>query len=173
MQTRWDLSYLYSGFDDPAFTSDLNALKSSIEEARTALASADDDRAFIKAFITENEAISCLTEKLFSYCELTLSADASNAQAEKYLDQVMLLSNDISLLSSSVVRRLGNMQNLEEILASLPEAAPCAFALREMAEEARHPIPEAIEPWILKMQLSGGGAFSMLRNKLDATHLVE
>ena len=66
MQTRWDLSYLYSGFDDPAFTSDLNALKSSIEEARTALASADDDRAFIKAFITENEAISCLTEKLFS-----------------------------------------------------------------------------------------------------------
>lgn len=173
MQTRWDLSYLYSGFDDPAFTSDLNALKSSIEEARTALASADDDRAFIKAFIAENEAISCLTEKLFSYCELTLSADASNAQAEKYLDQVMLLSNDISLLSSSVVRRLGNMQNLEEILASLPEAAPCAFALREMAEEARHSIPEAIEPWILKMQLSGGGAFSMLRNKLDATHLVE
>ena len=173
MQTCWDLSYLYTGFDDPAFAADLEALKSGIASARTALEAAKDDKEFLKAFIAENEAISTLMDKLFSYCELTLSADASNAQAEKYLDQVVLLSNDMSLLSSSVVRRLGSMNNLDQTIASLPEAGPCAFALREMADQAHHSIPEAIEPWILKMQLSGGGAFSMLRNKLDATHLVE
>lgn len=173
MQTCWDLSYLYTGFDDPAFAADLEALKSGIASARTALEAVKDDKEFLKAFIAENEAISTLMDKLFSYCELTLSADASNAQAEKYLDQVVLLSNDMSLLSSSVIRRLGSMNNLDQTIASLPEAGPCAFALREMADQAHHSIPEAIEPWILKMQLSGGSAFSMLRNKLDATHLVE
>ena len=38
------------------------------------------------------------------------------------------------------------------------------------AENAHHTIPEAVEPWILEMSLSGGSAFSQLRDKLDSTH---
>lgn len=45
-----------------------------------------------------------------------------------------------------------------------------AFYLRESAENAHHTIPEAVEPWILEMSLSGGSAFSQLRDKLDSTH---
>ena len=47
-----------------------------------------------------------------------------------------------------------------------------SFALHEMKEKAQHLIPEAIEPWILEMQLSSGNAFSQLRDKLDSTMLV-
>ncbi len=173
MQTTWDLTYLYTGFDDPAFRTDLESLKTFLDRAGADLEAAADDAAYLRTFASRSEELSRLMEKLFTYCELTLSADASNAEAEKYLDQIMLLSNDASLLHSAVERRLGSMEHLDDLLASLPELQPCAFALREMADHARHSIPEAIEPWILKMQLSGGGAFSMLRNKLDATHLVE
>ena len=47
-----------------------------------------------------------------------------------------------------------------------------AFALREMQEQTRHLVPQAVEPWFLKLQLSGGNAFSQLRDKLDSTHTV-
>ena len=173
MQTEWNLSYIYSGFDDPAFASDLENLKNLIRQTESDLKNATSDADYLTLFVSRHETVSCLMEKLYSYCELTLSADASNTEAEMNLDQVMLIANDLSLLSSSVTRRLGSMEHLEEVIASTPALHPCAFALREMASQAHHAIPEAIEPWILKMQLSGGNAFAMLRNKLDATHLVD
>ena len=42
-----------------------------------------------------------------------------------------------------------------------------------MAENAKHQLPEALEKPVMKMQLSGGQAFSQLRDKLDATLTVD
>ena len=91
MQTEWNLSYLYSGFDDPAFASDLENLKSLIRQTETDLKNATSDADYLTLFVSRHETVSCLMEKLYSYCELTLSADASNTEAEMNLDQVMHL----------------------------------------------------------------------------------
>ena len=88
------------------------------------------------------------------------------------LDKLMVLSNDVSLTESAVTRYVGSIENLDEVIAFSPDLTKVGFALRWDAHSFKHSIPETIEPWILKMQLSGGSAFSQLRDKLDATHLV-
>ena len=42
-----------------------------------------------------------------------------------------------------------------------------------MQDSAKHLLPPAAEPWMLEMQLSGGNAFSQLRDKLDSTLSVD
>ena len=64
-------------------------------------------------------------------------------------------------------------ENLDAIIDADDELKARAFALREAAEDAKHQLPEALEKPVLKMQLSGGVAFSQLRDKLDATLLVD
>ena len=167
----WDLSFLYKGFDDPQLQADIAAIPGMLDELRGILASDADDKSKIEKLMDAQEALSARMDRL-SYIFLVLSVDATNATAAQYDDRLSLLFNDVRLVSSAVSRYIGNLPNLEELIASSEKLQAVAFALREEVDRARHTLPEAIEPWILQMQLSGGGAFSQLRDKLDSTHLV-
>ena len=167
----WDLSFLYKGFDDPQLQADIAAIPGMLDELRGILASDADDQSKIEKLMDAQEALSARMDRL-SYIFLVLSVDATNATAAQYDDRLSLLFNDVRLVSSAVSRYIGNLPNLEELIASSEKLQAVAFALREEVDHARHTLPEAIEPWILQMQLSGGGAFSQLRDKLDSTHMV-
>ena len=91
--------------------------------------------------------------------------DASNADATKYLNVLDVIFNDSRIVSSAITRYIGSLPNLEDLIAASPKLQKVAFYLRESAENAHHTIPEAVAP-----SLSGGSAFSQLRDKLDSTH---
>ena len=167
----WDLSFLYTGFDDPKLQEDLKAIPEALEAMRNLLAADMGDREKLEKLMDAQEALSARLDRL-SYIFLVLSVDATNATATQYSDKLSVLFNDVSMVSSAVSRYIGSQENLEELIASSEKLQAVAFALREEVEQARHTLPEAIEPWILQMRLSGGGAFSDLRDKLDSTHLV-
>ena len=172
MAWDWDLSYLYQSFDDPAFTADLARLpelKAAMEQAVHAELA---PREKLEGLVEADDALSAVLDRLSSFCQLTMSVDATNETAAQYLDKILLAYNDFSLLESAFIRYVGALNGLDEIIASSAKLGEVAFALRWMAHMSRHMMPEAIEPWMLKMQLSGGNAFSQLRDKLDGTHLV-
>ncbi|MBQ8159848.1 MAG: M3 family oligoendopeptidase [Clostridia bacterium] len=170
---RWDLSCLYDSFEDPRFQADLDHLPEVIGAGREALSEDLPDREKLEKLVTLSEDLSRLMEKLFSFCQMRLAVDATDTQAQRQLDKIIPFSNDAQMLSSALVRYAGNLENLEELIAASPLLSSVGFALREMKAEAAHALPEAIEPWMLKMSLSGGYAFSQLRDKLDSTHLVD
>lgn len=167
----WDLTFLYESFDDPRLQADIAAIPGMLEEQRAILGSDADDRTKLERLVDAQEALSVRMDRL-SYVFLTLSVDATNATAAKYEDRLNMLFNDVGLVSSAVTRYIGGLKNLEELIASSAKLQTVAFALCEEAESVKYTLPEAIEPWMLQMQLSGGGAFSQLRDKLDSTHLV-
>ena len=167
----WDLSFLYKGFDDPQLQADLAAIPGMLEEQRAILASDEDDKTKLERLMDAQEALSARMDRL-SYVFLVLSVDATNATAAQYDDRLSLMFNDVRLVGSAITRYIGGLANLEELIASSEKLQKVAFALREEADHVKHTLPEAIEPWMLQMQLSGGGAFSQLRDKLDSTHLV-
>ena len=173
MEHTWDLSFLYSSFEDEAFLTDVKKWPEMIAEQKALLAADIDDQTKLEQLFELDEAMSALVDRLYGYVSLTLAADAHNAAAAQYEDKLALISNDSRLVGSAITRYVGSLSNLEEILAASAKLQPIAFALREMAESARHTIPAEIEPWILQMSLSGGSAFSQLRDKLDSTHTVE
>ncbi len=173
MKNTWDLSFLYEGFEDEAFLADFAKHPEMIAEF-AALVEADlPDLEKLEKLVALNEQLSALADRLYGFIGLTLATDANNGVAQQYEDKMSVIGNKRGLAFSAFTRFVGGIDNLEEIIAASESLQKVAFALREMKESAKHVIPADIEPWMLEMKLSGGSAFSQLRDKLDSTHTVE
>ena len=174
MKTNWDLTVFYKDFDDPEFKDDLARLPKEIDAFTAAIAApAEDEVKKLVSLVHQEEALSNLFERLSLMIELTLSVDANNKAANAAMAPLMRAVMGSSLASNAFSRYLAPLENLDAIIDADDELKARAFALREAAEDAKHQLPEALEKPVLKMQLSGGEAFSQLRDKLDATLLVD
>lgn len=174
MKTNWDLTVFYKDFDDPEFKDDLARLPKEIDAFTAAIAApAEDEVKKLVSLVHQEEALSNLFERLSLMIGLTLSVDANNKAANAAMAPLMRAVMGSSLASNAFSRYLASLENLDAIIGADDELKARAFALREAAEEAKHQLPEALEKPVLKMQLSGGEAFSQLRDKLDATLLVD
>ena len=174
MKTNWDLTVFYKDFDDPEFKDDLARLPKEIDAFTAAIAvPAEDEVRKLVSLVHQEEALSNLFERLSMMIELTLSVDANNKAANAAMAPLMRAVMGSSLASNAFSRYLASLENLDAIIDADDELKARAFALREAAENAKHQLPEALEKPVLKMQLSGGEAFSQLRDKLDATLLVD
>ena len=174
MKTNWDLTVFYKDFDDPEFKDDLARLPKEIDAFTAAIAApAEDEVRKLVSLVHQEEALSCLFERLSMMIELNFAVDANNKLANAALAPLMRANMDSSLAANAFSRYLASLDNLDAIIDADDELKARAFALREAAEDAKHQLPEALEKPVLKMQLSGGEAFSHLRDKLDATLLVD
>lgn len=174
MKTNWDLTVFYKDFDDPEFKDDLARLPKEIDAFTAAIAApAEDEVRKLVSLVHQEEALSCLFERLSMMIELNFAVDANNKLANAALAPLMRAVMGSSLASNAFSRYLASLENLDAIIDADDELKARAFALREAAENAKHQLPEALEKPVLKMQLSGGEAFSHLRDKLDATLLVD
>jgi len=173
MKNTWDLSFLYNGFEDEAYLSDLAKWPEMIAEQKALLDSDIPTLEKLEKLMDASEAMSALVDRLYGFTSLTLATDASNGIAQLYEDKLAVIANDASLVDSAITRFVGSIDNLEELIAASEKLQAVAFALREMKQSAAHVIPAEIEPWMLQMRLSGGSAFSQLRDKLDSTHTVD
>ncbi len=171
MDWTWDLTVLYRDLDDPKIKEDFDALKNLCGQAAGLLQG--EPRQALENACGAMEEIHRLTSSLGSYAGLTLAADATNERAQQLMDQIMVFSVQLSLLSSALVRYIGGMDDLESIIASSEKLQQVGFFLRRSKEASRHLMDPAIEQWMLKMGLTGGEAFSSLRDKLDATLTVD
>ncbi len=168
----WDLSVLYDGFSDPRIESDIALCARLTDEANALLASGGDTLTVLRGALDLNERLSAATERLGSYANFVLSTDATDADAQKLMDRVEIMFVDIRLMASAFVRYLGKTDNLEALIAENEDLQAFDFSLRRDKEQAAHLMDEAIEKWMLRMSLTGGGAFSTLRDKLDGTLTV-
>ncbi len=173
MKNTWDLSFLYKGFEDEAFQADLKKWPEMIAEQKALLDADMDDLSKLVQLVEIDEAISTLARRLRSYTSNTMATQANHGVAQQYSDKLSLIGNQGRLVDSAFTRYVGSLTNLDEMIAQSEKLQKVAFALRQMAEEAKHSIPADIEPWMLEMSLSGGSAFSQLRGKLESNHTVE
>ena len=174
MQTNWDLSVFYKGFDDPAFSRDLKALSGLIAEANAAIrAETDDHAAKLRALIARLNALDSAVERLSLMIQLTLACDAEHEQANAAITPLMNADVAYRQMSWAFKRYVASIPNLDALIDTDETLRNNAFALRESAERMKHWLPEAIEGPVLRMQSSGGVMFSQLQGKLDATLLVD
>ena len=174
MQDRWDLGYLYAGFDDESFRGDLGSLKADGDALRALLSDESLTEAKkLEKLVLSTEKLSDKLSRLWLFVSCTLAVDATNAEANKADDQLSTIYTTLEPVFSAITRFTAGMKDLEGAIAGSEYLGRCAFALLEMKDQAKHLIPDTIEPWILEMQLSGGNAFSQLRDKLDSTVSVD
>ncbi len=173
METTWDLSVFYKGFDDPALEADLTKMGKMAEEGKAIL---KQDKAPQQVLL---EAIAHLEDYLDTlmradmFCELTMSVEADNQKAFQVLERVSALQVDFRLFTSAFQRYVGGVENLEAVIDSHPDLKKNGFALLEAREQAKHMLPESIERWMLRMSLTGADSYSKLRDQLIGTLTVE
>lgn len=171
MDYTWDLTVLYHDFDDPAIERDFARAQELAAKAQGLLQG--DALGALEGMTDAMEDLQRITAALGSFASLTLAADATNERAQQLMDKLMQFSVKISLLSSAFTRYIGELGDLDALIARSEKLQAVAFALRRRKAAAAHLMDPAIEEWMLKMSLSGGEAFSSLRDKLDATLTVD
>ncbi len=170
--TTWDLSVFYQGFDDPAFAEDIQKVRELLDAGKALLEGGDPLRV-LEDMLDNQENLANRLYRAFSFCQLTLATQAQNTVALQYLDQLSNLFVDVEVLQSACIRYVGGLADLDALLAQSPALLANAFVFREYQTRAAHMLPEGMEKWLLRMSLSGGDAFSKLRDQLMGTHTVE
>ena len=171
---NWDLGKLYAGFDDPALARDAEEARKQIDSAASAVAalSIPADAKALSHIVSDLQSITTLLTKVASFTFLTLAVDANNEGALAFHDKVMHLDMASEQLSSALSRYLGSVDDLESLIQADPLLAEHAFMLREMKNRAAHTIDPALEPTVLKMQMTGGKAWEQLRDQLDSNLMI-
>jgi oligoendopeptidase F len=164
---EWDLSDLYSGFEDPRLTLDLQALQTEAAAFReqyrgrvSELSSQD-----VAACLQQLEAIATRSGQLYAYPALIFSADTRNTAAKQMQDKVLeavtgidnqLLFFDLELKGLAV-----------EQLAALQAAAvlqPYRHYLHTLAKFSPYKLAEAVEQTRNQDNLTGRQAMIDLRS---------
>lgn len=170
----WDLSKLYASFDAPEYLNDIEALKNTAEEAVNQARGME--KATVPALeeaIRVNEKAATLATKTMSYAQLTLAADANCEPAMAAYARLLPIMNRLEEATSALSAKLGPVGSLDELIEQSDLLKAHAFLLRRLKENARHVIDPALEPTVLRMQMTGGSAWEQLRDQLDGNHTVD
>lgn len=174
MKTNWDLSVFYKGFDDPAFAGDMAAVPGRIDALVAKIdAPAADETTKLREIVEDLESLDTLLTSLHQMVFLTLATDANHPAANAAQTPLNRMGVACAQMESRLARYLASLDDLDAVIERDDVLRARGFALRERAEMARHELDPVIEGPVLRMQLSGGRAFSELRGKLDATVLVD
>ena len=114
----WDLSVFYTGFDDPALRADIDEIKRALAGVDALLGAEESVKDKLEKFIDLEETITRLLGSAFAYAQLTLEADNTNAEALRVVDELSQLMVDVKLMNSRLTRYVGNVENLEDVIAS-------------------------------------------------------
>ncbi|MBQ3079901.1 MAG: M3 family oligoendopeptidase [Clostridia bacterium] len=171
---KWDLSRLYNGFSDPAFEADMLFVKRFTDEIHEKfLHPLPTVKEQLKDLINSFNEMQKKTRRLSAMISLTLAADAENEEALKIQDRTQKLMIGSGKLYSAFSRYVGEIDNLDEILASDETLTEHAFYIREKAKAAGHTIDPALEETVLNLRLTGSGAWGQLRGTLESTLKVK
>ncbi len=169
----WDLSKLYASFDAPEFLNDIEELKQTAEAAFDQARNMEISVPTLEEAIRLNEKAATLATKTMSYAQLTLAADANCEPAMAAYARLLPVMNRLEEATSAMSAKLGPVEDLDALIEGSDLLKAHAFLLRRLKENAQHVIDPALEPTVLKMQMTGGNAWEQLRDQLDGNHMVE
>ena len=169
----WDLEKLYKGFDDAAFLKDMEAFGAIADELLDSARSMELTVSALEEAVNKAADMMTLATKTMSYAQLTLAADANCEPAMAAYARLLPVMNRVEEATSAFSAKLGPAETLDALIEQSELLRAHAFFLRKLQRNAAHLIDPALEPTVLKLQMTGGSAWEQLRDQLDANHMVE
>lgn len=165
---RWDLTRLYTGFDDPTYASDVKALDElSAALLKTARAIIPEPEP-LEALLSGMKDVTALALKTHGFAQLSLAADTHCAAAMSAAARIQPLLNRMSELHSALSLKLVGA-DIDALCAASPLLNEHRYLLEVLKRGAAHVIDPALEPTVLKLQLTGGSAWVQLRDQLEGS----
>ncbi|MCQ2433420.1 MAG: peptidase M3, partial [Clostridia bacterium] len=171
MEHIWDLSILYTGFDDPAFARDLEELDRQIEAAKALSDRADNDdpAAFLRAYLAWGEALSDVTNRLMIFCSLRSSANTGDMEATSAMGRIMNRLSATAGPETHMKEVIAGMEDLETILKENDDLTPFTYLLTSIKKESRYLLSGKEETLFSRLNISGASAWEDLHSALTST----
>ena len=175
MNERWDLSILYSGFDDEHYTADLASLSSAAEEllALGDRAETLDGASLCREYISVSERISDLSSRLAIYANLLACADTSDFAATSNMGRVMSILSATAAPTARIQRCIASLEGLSEIISGDPTLSEHRYLLENIKRDSKYLLSDGEETVLAKMDISGATAWSDLQSSLTSNLKVE
>ena len=175
MDRTWDLSGLYSGFDDPQYGSDMKKLENSVNELSDAAAKINGTphADVVKRFIGINEDIEFTAGKLIQYAHLRYSANTKDIEAASAVGRLMGMFSKIASPSAIFSNTIAKYEDLDEIISRNSELEPYRFLLNKIQLNSKYMLSDKEEAVFAKMNISGASAWSDLQSNLTSGLAVE
>jgi len=174
---RWDLSKLYSSFEDEALQRDFKRVEDYIgimkEWAGGNLDSATEPVRKIEEYINMEIDITNHVIKLLVFSHLNLSVNAKNDKAAGSLGKIQERVSEFTKWQVLFQKWLSKIENLEAVIISSRLLQEHGFYLKELVSKSKTLLSDQEEYIIAKMSNTGGKAWSKLQQVLTATLLVD
>lgn len=170
MNECWNLNPIYTGFDDPRFEEDLQALRRTVrdlEELTQHLTG--DSAALLKRGLTLQEHLQELAEKLLCYAELRQAACTTDAEAGSKIGKIMGVYSDSAAPVAAFEGWLAAIPDLDSLIASDPLFEEYRFILERKKLRSLHLLPGIGEKVMAKLKISGSNAWAELQQYLTST----
>ena len=171
MNDVWNLDRIYTGFDDPAYSADLEAVKEKITRfcAIADTLSGREPLDALKEGILLQEEIHEVSGKLFLYAYLRQNADSRDAEALSQMGRLMGLLSGLAAPEAAFQAWAAGLEDLMVLVEGDDLLAQYRFLFTKMQDSSRYLLSGKGEEIMAKMQLSGGNAWSDLHTYLTST----
>jgi len=171
MNDTWNLSCIYSGFEDPAFSADLDALRTAAADFNAFARTLPESEPLegLKQGILWEEKITQLAMKLASYAQLRQSTNTRDSEAGSRLGQIMQLLSTTAGAEAAWKQWAAEVDGLEALAQSDDVLKEYAFFFHNLKKSSTHLLGSLGEEICAKLQLSGSGAWSDLQSYLTST----
>ena len=175
MNYNWDLSILYSGFDDPKFFEDSKKLERGVGEI---IAFADGAERYspvelIEKYVSLNEEITDCAGKLIIFANLRYSVNTGDAEAASSVGKFLGMLSAIAAPVSKISKIIAGYEDLEEIISKSEKLTEHKYMLLNIKRDSKYLLADGEETVFAKMNISGAQAWSDLQSTLTSTLLVE
>ncbi|MBZ9685005.1 M3 family oligoendopeptidase [Clostridium estertheticum] len=174
---KWSLKELYSSFEGEDFKNDIKLFEELIETLinwnRNNLNSYEDIVYKLECYVDKMEKICRIDSRISAFCSLSISANASNSSAKKYLSMIDQMETNLTEVEVSTAKWISNMEDLEGVINSSDKLKEYEFYFKEIKTKSSHILSQQEEMLIEKMRLTGSSKWSKYRNHITANHKVE
>ena len=171
MKDTWSLDALYTGYDDPNFTKDMQGLQLLINDLNETLKhlSHEDELKSLTEILRKQEQLALCSWKLGSYLSLRQSTDTSDAQTVALLGQLNQTASEGTKALAQMDGFIQACADIDKVLQQSEYLKEYEYLLKETKQDGKYRLSDDVEAVISKLNISAGDAWSNLQEYLTST----
>ena len=172
MEMKWDLSVLYSGYDDPKYNSDYEKALELIEKTKNEKLDFANPIATIEAHLALEIELSSVVSEMFSYSNLRCSTNCNDYEALAQMGKIRMALQETVTADVNFTKFLKDL-DLEQLATESSIIKEHLYLLKRTQQNAMHMLSDAEEILASKLQMVGSSSWGELQGKLTSNLMIE
>lgn len=168
MDKKWDLTDLYSSFQDEQFLSDIKRIQELLENL-TVYSTLENTEANLTAYLKKDNECQDVVEKVYSYINLVMNANTQDYEAIQYASKLENILASYAKTNARIQKWLAafDLENINDDYIK-----EHLFVLREIKEHQKYLLDEQSESVLAQMKTTGSSSWLKYKDQLISSMKV-